>query len=154
MPNEVKDKYSSATALTITLASLATGVSSGRQCTIVDNTVARYGKVILYVRVKQGTSPTSARGVYVWGLRGDGTNRTDGAGASDAALTIITAQLLGVLPNKGSGAATGDNIIGTVVFENPGPYWGIAISHDTGVALDSTGGNHAVQYVGVNPEVQ
>lgn len=154
MANEVKEKFGSRTALTITLASLATG-SAGRQSDFVDNSTARYGKLLLFLKIKQGTSPTSARGVYVYGLRYDGTgSRTDGAGASDAALTPVAAERIGYLPNKASGAATGDDIIGEIVWENPGPNWAIAITHDTGVALDSTGGNHYVAYVGVNPEVQ
>jgi hypothetical protein len=32
--------------------------------------------------------------------------------------------------------------------------WGIAISHDTGVNLNSTSGDHAVYFVGENPEAQ
>jgi hypothetical protein len=158
MPNEVKEKFSAAAALTISLASLASSsVGVGRQSTVVDNSTSRYGRILLYVKVKQGTSPTSARGVYVWGIRSDGAGspqRTDGAGASDAAFTAVAAQLLGILPNKATGAATGDNVIGEVIFDNPGPGWAIAISHDTGVALDSTGGNHVVNWVGVNPEIQ
>lgn len=157
MPSEIKEKFSTAAALTITLASLSSSTSGvGRQATFVDNSTTRYGKILLYLKIKQGTSPTSGRAVYVWALRSDaGTpQRTDGAGASDAALTAVAAQLIGVLQNKASGAATGEDITGEVVFENPGPGWSIAISHDTGVNLDSTGGNHAVTWIGVNPEVQ
>ena len=48
----------------------------------------------------------------------------------------------------------GDLIDGVAVIENPGPRWGIGIVHDTGVNLDSTGGNHYLYWVGVYPEVQ
>ena len=159
MPSEIKDKFAASTALTITLASLATSSTrdAARQSDIVDNTTNRYQKILVYVKLKQGTSPTSARGAYVYLIRDDnnGTNhRTDGAGASDAALTVLNAQLLGVINNKASGAATGDNIYGEFMIDSPGPKWGIAIAHDTGVNLDSTGGNHWARYVGLNPEMQ
>lgn len=157
MPNEIKDKYGAKSALTVTLASLASSTAGvGRQSTIVDNTTARYQDVLVYVKIKQGTSPTGGRSVYVYGIRDDGEatpHRTDGAGAGDAALTVVAAQLLGILPNKNS-PATGDVIQGEVLFPRPGPKWGIAIVHDTAVNLDATEANHAVGYIGLNPEVQ
>jgi hypothetical protein len=154
MANEIKEKYSASAGLTITLASLASStVLVGRQSTMIDNSTTRYQKTIIYLKIKQGTSPTGNRGVYVYGLRGDGTLRTDGAGASDAALTVLNAPLIGVMVNKPS-PATGDTLYGEFVFDNPGPEWGIAVVHDTGVNLDSTEGNHDYNWIGVNPEVQ
>lgn len=154
MPTEIKDKFGSSTALTITLASLSN--TSARQSTIVDNTTDRFARVIVYAKIKQGTSPTGNRTVTAYLIRDDnnGTNhRTDGAGASDAAITIQNATLIGVMNNKSS-PATGDVLYGEFVIDNPGPKWGIAIQNDTGVNLDSTGSNHWVRYVGINPEVQ
>lgn len=154
MANEIKDKFSSSAGLVISLASLATStVGVGRQSDIVDNTTAKYPKVIIYIRVRQGTSPTGNKGVYLYGLRGDGVLRTDGAAASDAALTVLNAPLLGVMINKAS-PSTGDYVYGEFVFENPGPYWGIAVVHDTGVNLSSTESDHDYNYVGVLPEIQ
>lgn len=154
MANEIKEKFSTPAGFTITLASLASSTAGvGRQSTLIDNSTTRYRKVIVYLKVKQGTSPTGSRFVYVYGIRGDGTIRSDGAGASDAAFTRLNAVELGVLINKSS-PATGDVLTGEFVFENPGPEWGIAIVHDTNVNLDSTEGNHDYNWVGVNPEVQ
>lgn len=156
MPNEIKAKFAAPAALTITLAALASSTAGvGRQSTLVDNSTARYQRVIVFVKVRLGTSPTNARAIYVYGIRSDGTLRTGGAGASDAAITMHSqAALIGIIPNKTTGSATGDDIIGEVVFENPGPEWGVAIVHDTGVNLDADSGNHSVSYVGVNTEVQ
>ena len=155
MPNEVKELFSSVSNFTITLASLASSTAGvGRQSTMIDNTTTRAGRVFVFVKIKQGTSPTSARGVYIYGIRGDATNRDDAAGASDAALTVLNCPLIGVLANKASGAATGDVVQGWFVFDNPGREFGIAIVHDTGVNLDSTEGNHAYKYMLDNPEVQ
>lgn len=158
MPNEIKDKIVTAsTALTITIASLASSVVGvGRQSTILDNTTLLHQDVLLFLKIKQGTSPTGNKSVQVYLLRDDnnGTaHRTDGAGASDAALTVLNAPLIGVMVNKGS-PATGDILYGEFRIHRPGPKWGIAIVHDTGVNLDSTGSNHWARYVGLNPEVQ
>ena len=154
MPSEIKDKFAASTALTITVAGLGNG--SARQSTIVDNTTDRFSRVIVYAKIKQGTSPTGNRTVTAYLIRDDnnGTNhRTDGAGASDATITVLNAQLIGIMNNKAS-PATGDLVYGEFVIDNPGPKWGIAIQNDTGVALDATGSNHWVRFVGINPEVQ
>lgn len=154
MPTEIKPLFGSPTAFTITLASLASSTAgAGRQSTLVDNSTTRYGRLLVFVKLRQGTSPTGNRGAQVYLLRGDGTNRDDGAGASDAALTVLNSQLIGMLVNKSS-PATGDVLQGWFIVEEPGKEFGIAIVHDTGVALDSTGGNHLAQYIGINPEVQ
>ena len=66
MANEIKDKYGSTTALTISLASLASSTSGvGRQSTLVDNSTSKYQDILVYVKIKQGTSPTGSRGVCV-----------------------------------------------------------------------------------------
>lgn len=158
MANEIKSKFSTPAALTISLASLSTSTSglTGRQSTLVDNTTNRYQRVIVYVQITLGTSPTGSRAVYVRLLRSDnqGTDIiTDGAGASDAALTAKNATLIGMLED-GASPATGDVLKGAFVIDDPGPEWGIHIGHDTGVNLNSTAGNHVVRYIGVNPEVQ
>lgn len=154
MANEIKAKYTSPASFTITLASLASSTSGvGRQSTLIDNSTNRYQSIIVYLKVKQGTSPTGNRAVYVYGIRGDATQRSDGAGASDAGLTVLNAQTIGAMRNKSS-PATGDLLYGEFVFDNPGPEWGIAIVHDTGVNLDSTEGNHYYKWIGVDPEIQ
>lgn len=155
MPSEIKDKFSSATALTISLGGLGNGAA--RQSTFVDNTSDRFSRLLLYVKIKQGTSPVNARTVTAFFLREDGhgtPHRTDGAGASDTTITVLNAPLVGILNNKSSGATTGDVMYGEFVIDNPGPKWAIAIQNDTGVALDATNSNHWVRYVGINPEAQ
>jgi hypothetical protein len=155
--NEVIDRFDSSTAFTITLASLASSTAGvGRQSTILDNTSNKYLDVLVFVKIKLGTSPTGNRAVYVYLIRDDnnGTNhRSDGAGASDAGLTIQNAQLIGTMADKQS-PATGDVLYGEFLVHRPGPKWGICIVHDTGVVLDSTEGNHWVRYVGLSPDIQ
>jgi len=158
MANEIKDKYSVSAALVVTLASLASSSSGvGRQSTLIDNSTARYQALLILVKLTQGTSPTGNKGAYVYLIRDDKDattpHRTDGAGASDAALTVQNAILIGVMQNKAS-PSTGDVLYGEFLVERPGPQWGIAIVHDTGVALNSTAANHWVRYIGLDPEVQ
>lgn len=157
MANEIKDKFSTDAAMTITLASLASSTAGvGRQTDIVDNSTTRYGRLIIYVKITVGTTPTANRTIKVFAIRSDadGTtkHRSDGAGSSNAALTVKNAVLLGIIFVD---AATSDTAYyGEFVFDTPGPEWGIAITHDTGVNLNATGSNHWVRYIGVNPEVQ
>ncbi|MBI1825881.1 MAG: hypothetical protein HY287_05840 [Planctomycetes bacterium] len=156
MANEIKDKFASSTALTITIASLAD--AGGRQSTLVDNSTNRYQDVLLYLKIKNsGTAPTANSVVEVYLLRDDANGGTehasDGAGSSDSAITILNAPLLGVIRNKSSPAG-GDVIYGEFLISRPGPKWGIAIVNRTGQTLDSTGSNHWARHVGLNPEVQ
>lgn len=158
MANEIKSLYGATTSMTITLASLASSTAGvGRQSDIVDNTTTRYSALLIFVQVKLGTSPTSNRGVYVHLIRGDNdggsTIRSDGAGTSDAALTVLNAQQIGGLQDSSS-ASTGDVLTGEFLVLEPGPQWGIAIHQDTGVAFNATGSNFIVKYIGINPEVQ
>ncbi len=156
MPTEIKDKYGASTALTITLASLGNG--SAKQSTIVDNTTDRWSRLIIYVKLRQSTTvtPTANRTCTVYLIRDDnhGTNhRTDGAGASDANITLLNATLIGILNNKPA-PATGEYLYGEFIIDNPGPKWGLAVQNDTGTALGTTAGDHWVRYVGINPEAQ
>lgn len=155
--NEITDRFDASTAFTITLASLASSTSGvGRQSTIIDNTSNKYLDVLVFVKIKLGTSPTGNRAVYVYLIRSDnhGTiHQSDGAGASDAALTVQNAQLIGAMVDKAS-PATGDVLYGEFIIHRPGPKWGIAIVHDTAVNLDSTESNHWVRFVGLNPDIQ
>ncbi len=156
MANEIKDKFAASSALTITVASLADG--GGRQSTLVDNSTNRYQDLLVYVKLKTGaTAPTANSVCEVYLLRSDKDATTehvsDGAGASDAALTALNAALVGVVRVRSSPSA-GDVLYGEFLVHRPGPKWGIAVVNRTGQALDSTGSNHWVRYVGLNPEVQ
>jgi len=158
MANKILDLFQSSTAFTITIASLASSaVGVGRQSDMIDNSSGREQLARIWCKIKQGTSPTSARTVSLYLLTGDahGTpHRTDGAGASDAGITLLNAPIIGVMRNKGSGAATGDLVYGEFLIRIAAPSWGVALVHDTGVNLDSTGGNHWLRYSYVSPEVQ
>jgi len=158
MANDVLAEYQSLTAFTITIASLATSSSyAGRQTTMVDNSANRWPLVYHSFSFKVGTSPTASKFIYVSSIRSDkgGTAIRDlSAGASDAAMTN-TGKMLDALFTFSCGAAsTGDVFKKNMTQVDPGPEFGGHVSHDTGVNFDSTGGNHAWNWRGVNPEIQ
>lgn len=156
MANAIKPLHASPSALTISLASLASSTSGvGQQSTEVDNTTNRYGKIELSVSVKLGTSPTANRCVYVHFVRSNADStpiRDDGAGSTNAGHTAVNAPV--VLCLFSPTGTTGTTLSGTCVVDDPGPKWLVSINHDTGVALDSTAGNHVVSFIGINPEIQ
>ena len=154
----IKDSYASPASITITLASLANStVGVGRQGTLVDNTTNLYTSAIISVNIKMGTTPTANGLVFVYLIRSnnDGTAIIDdGAGTTDAALTIVSSIPLGSLRNPD---ATTGNVLkqnfDTRPFGSLGPKWTIAIVNSSGAALDSTAGNHVISYIGVTQTV-
>jgi len=155
MSSEIKSKFGASTALTITLAGLASSTAgAGRQSAMVDNRVSRFGLIHLAVKVTLGTNPTGNKTLQVYLLQGDGSGlRTDGAGSGDAALTVKNAPLIGVLA-VGLSPGSGDVLQKHFTVRDPGPEWGIAVVHDTGANLSAAANDHAVHYLGDNPEVQ
>jgi hypothetical protein len=155
MPNKIQAEHGASTAMTITLASLATStVGVGRQSTMIDNT-DNAQMVRVYYKVTTGTSPTVNKSIQFYLLCGDDPSssniRTDNAGASDAALTVVTATLVNVVQTTATSDVT---YRGSFLIRNPGIEWGIAIVHDTGVNLNATAGNHSIRYVTEDQEVQ
>jgi hypothetical protein len=155
MPNKIQAEHGASIAMTITLASLATStVGVGRQSTMIDNT-DNAQMVRVYYKVTTGTSPTVNKSIQFYLLCGDDPSssniRTDNAGASDAALTVVTATLVNVVQTTATSDVT---YRGSFLIRNPGIEWGIAIVHDTGVNLNATAGNHSIRYVTEDQEVQ
>lgn len=156
MANAIARKYDAKTTMTMTLASLAT--ASARQSTMVANSSNRLGAVV-YLRIKSGGSAPTAGTTYdVYLLRGDdassSTFRTDNAGASDAAITIENAALLGSIVLT---ATTAKNFYGewdTAPLGPLGPEWGIAVLNRSGQALSATEGDHLKEFVTYYDEVQ
>lgn len=157
MASEIKEKFSASAALTITLAALPSSVVGvGQQSDVVDNATSnKHSRITLYVKITVGTSPTASRSIRIYLIRGDknGTpHRSDGAGATNAGLTVKNATMVGVI--YVDVATSNLAYYGEFVVDAPGPEWGVAVVHDTGVNLHATPGNHYVKWVGSNPENQ
>jgi hypothetical protein len=143
----IKTAFNSATALTITIASLADG--SGRAATSVDNSSNKFISADIRVKIKTGASGVSATGyVAVYLIRSeDGTNYDDGFGASDAAYTPVNATLLGYI-SATANATTYQGVFDTGQLGLTLPQkWSIGILNKTGAALDATAGNHEIKYM-------
>ncbi len=155
--SEIKDLFTSPAALTITLGSLANSTAGvGRQSTMVDNHTTRYGWIKVYASITLGSGPSANSAVLVYLIEDNQDStpiRSDGAGASDAAWTRRSADLIMVL-NTGPGPSTGDVLRKSCLIQGPGPGWGIGIVNSSGAALNATNGNHVVSWILDDPEAQ
>ena len=151
MANVILAEHTAAVEMTIDLDALASSEAGvGRQSTIVSNT--NNAQIIhLFVQILTGTTPAIDTNIFVYLIKSDGTHRSDGAGASDAGITIVNAPLLGVI--RMNSASTGQEFHGEFTIYNPGIEWGIAIVQDT-VATLGAGSAMRVAYVVENQEVQ
>lgn len=149
--------YSSSTSLTLTLASLASSATAGRESTAVDNGTNKYLDALVQVHAKLQTgTPANDKAVYIYAYGSeDGSNYTDNATGSDAAITLrdpTNLKLLGVIACPDSGALTYKSHPMSVAEAFGGVLprkWGIAVRNYTGVALSATEADHAYRYTGV-----
>lgn len=153
MPNEIRTKLDAVANFTITLAALASG--SARQSTIVANPNNR-GAALIYLILQSGAAPTAGTVYEIYLLRADsaGTYRTDGAGAADAAITVVNAQILGTIVVTNS---LNTNFYGDFDTAPLGPLgfnWGIAIKNSTDQPLNAVEANHVKEYATYLPEIQ
>ncbi len=170
----VSTNYSStsdSTDIPITLASLVTSSSltAGRQSTVVTNVSNKYLDCLVTGRVTTGTTPTTAKtiAVYIYVPLKVATSTFSypiaggtTLGESDAAATFDADQRSGglVFAQAASINATSDRVY-TFSFSvaNQVGYmplkWGLFVTHDTAVNLNSTAGNHYFHYVGLKADV-
>lgn len=146
--------YGSSSAMTMTLASLASDTSlvAGRESTAVDNKDTDDAvDVQVGGKVTTGTSPTASRQIEVW-LYGsyDDVEFSGGASGSDANLTPDAKsllKLLTVIPTTNTSDKTyrwGPFSVAQAFGGSMPVQWGVYIVHNTGVNLNSTAGNHEV----------
>lgn len=154
MANEIRLKPITKANFTITLASLANG--SARQSTLLTNS-SNYPAAMLYFKITSGGSAPTAGAVYeIYLLRGDETPtiKDDAAGASDAAITIENAPLLGTIVVTATTSKAFYGVFDTATLGPLGPTWGIAVKNSSGNALNTTESNHGYEYVYYVPEIQ
>lgn len=161
--------YGSTTTITISPASLATSsdFTAGRESTQVDNTSNLFLDAIVQGLITVGTSPTANTQIQVWVWGSDtsaGTTALDVIDGTDSAETITSAgvrnsfmKLAAVADvdsttsNRGYpiGAFSVAQLFGGILPE----FWGIFVTHNTGVNLNSTAGNHTFAYTGIKQTV-
>lgn len=138
-------------AVTITLINLAS--AAARQSTVVDSTVNKPLDVLLSGKITTGATSVASPflvNVYVFATT-DGTTYTEGAGASDAAITLVSPTNLILLGQINAPAITtaysaGPWSIASAFGGSMPEKWGIVVENQTGRIFDATAGHYAFQY--------
>lgn len=152
--------------LTITLASLASSstITVGRESTVIDNTSNLFEDFLIGGRIRVGTSPTSRTSIEGWIYTNvhDLTTYPDTITGADAGATITSGAIkrsaLHPAFSLELDSATSDRDYWIAPFSllqalgfTP-QKWGLFVVHNTGVALNATGTNHKLSYIGMNGE--
>jgi hypothetical protein len=124
----------------------------------VSNASPSIPAAMIYLRLQSGgTGPTAGSVYEVFLIRGDAQGtpiRDDGAGASDAAITIENAPLLGTMILTTTANKNFYGIFDTAPLGQLGVEWGIAIRNSSGQTMNGTEGNHLKRYQNYNPQAQ
>jgi len=154
-----KISYGTSTAITCTLAILASSATAGRGSASVDNTSDLFDDAMLYIAVKTSSSALAndkACYVYLYGSE-DGTNFNGSSAEAEGTNAAVTLDS----PTNLKGpfviacpavSVTYKLVIGSVaaVFGGVMPRkWGFVLQNYTGQALDSTEGNHTKTFTGI-----
>jgi hypothetical protein len=161
--------YSSNTTITISPASTASSSTfvAGRESNEIDNTTNKYIDVLVQGKVTVGTTPTANTtiAVYVWGADTSlATTPIDVLDGTDSTETLTNTGVLYSALKLGGAinvtAATSDvgyNFAPFSVAAKFGgimpKYWGLFVTHNTGVNLNATGGNHVFSFNGIKYDV-
>jgi len=139
MANAISVEYAAKTAFTLTLGSLAS--DAARQSTIIDNTTLEHLGAKIYLKVKSGGSAPGNQLIRVYFIadNGDGTYRSDDAGASDAAITVRNARPLGIIRADNQTNFTYFGEFDTNVLGPLPPKWGIILLNELDNALNASG---------------
>lgn len=127
-------------AVTITIASLGSG--STATSSAIDNSSNKYISALLRVKVKTnaaGTSSTGSVAVYIVRSTDGGTDYDDGVFLASFGTT--------------ANGTTYTKTFSTEPLGSLGSHWKVALVNNSGAALDSTGGNHEVEFAGVKFDV-
>lgn len=141
----IKPLYGSSNqAITCTFTGLASGAS--RQSAAIDNSTTLYEDALVMVKVKAGSSGTSASGgvnVYAYATVDGGTTYTGGASGSDAGYTQVAPPQLILIGQV-------NVVVNSATYEG-GPFsvasafggilpakWGIVLENFTGATLDAS----------------
>ena len=155
---DLKLSYPAASDLTITLASLGsdTNLLTGRESATIDNSSNLYLDYLISGKITTGTSPTAARSIEVWAIGSwDGTNWPDVMDGTESGETITSADIKASVCRFVAAMATANTSDRTYHFGPVSiaaafggtlpPKFVLFVTHSTGVALNSTDGNHQIR---------
>lgn len=155
--------YAADATVTISLASIATSATfvAGAESTVISNASNKYVDALVYGKITVGTTPTINTIIYIYAFSVidqtptypdvfDGTDSTETLTSVGVGSGFL--RLCAVLNVD----ATTSNIAYPFAFslaEKFGgvmpPQWGLFVTHNTGVNLNATGGNHVIKYAGI-----
>lgn len=155
---DVTQSLGTASTFTLTLASLGTSSTwvAGRESTAI-TPAAPVTDYMVTAKITVGTSPTAGTYIQVWAYASlDGSTYPDVLTGSDAAATLTSAGIRNaalVLLKAIEVDATTSNrayymhpVSLRRAFGVVPAKWGVFVTHNTGVNLNATGGNHEVAY--------
>lgn len=154
---DTKNSYVTSADLTIGLASLATDSSllTGRESTAYDNTTNKYLDVKLSGLITTGTTPTDVKeiDIFVVAESKDGTY-PDVFDGTDSAETVTSVQIRDAICILAKRIATNNTSDRGYYFESgsvAAMFGGVLpqkfvvfVTHNTGVNLNATAGNHFI----------
>lgn len=151
--------YGAVTTLTFTLASLAsdTNLVAGRESNSLDNSSALAVDYQAFGLITLGTSPTTGKQLEIWCVGApDGTSYPGGATGSDANLTPQEKTLFKLVTMIPTNSTTnqaynwGPFGIAQLFGGAPPKKFSFYVVHNTGVALNATGGNFLMKVAALN----
>lgn len=164
---ETKIKYAASATITCSLASLASSTSfvAGQESGVIDNTANLYDDVLLSGKIKVGGSANNISAntnilVFVFAILDDAPTYPDVMDGTDSAETLTSVGVgagflkLACAIMVDTTTSDRDYPFGPVsVAQLFGgimpPKWGVFVTHNTGQALNATGGNHFLKYTGI-----
>lgn len=163
--------YAASATITISPASLASSSTrtAGVESDVISNVSNKYVDALVSGKITTGTSPTASKqiDVWVWAVLSDDLSSTvtypdvmDGTGSAETVTSENVRNSMMRLACSILVDSTSDRTYYVAPFSVAALFggvmptrWGLFISHDTAVNLNSTSGNHAFQYTGVKYDV-
>lgn len=163
---DILTKYPSTSSVALTIAlhtgplASDTNLLAGRASTAVDNRTNQDIDHLLSGVITTGTSPTVSTTIELWlyaprSISSGTPTYPDGITGTDANKTItslnVKNRLVRLDPIIVDNTTARGYDIGTISIAaqfggSLPPFWGLFVVHNTGVALNSTAGNHVIHY--------
>jgi hypothetical protein len=157
--NTILAKFLTVVTPTFSFGSVAN--AAGRIAAEIDNTSVRATRGQVSVRLKTGAVAPTAGSLYkVYLIRNsnDATNIQGGRGGTalgtaDAAVSVepVNAECVGAVTLTASTATTFDEVF---PVQDPGPKFSFVVWNASGQTVDTTNGNHVLQWSPIVDEVQ
>jgi hypothetical protein len=161
--------YSGNNTITISLASIATSATlvAGAESSEIDNSTNKYVDALVSGVIRVGTTPTANTNILVYVWASDislGTTPIDVLDGTDSVETLTSAGVrngalaLAAVLDVDSNTSNRDYWVRSFsvaqLFGGIMPkFWGLFVTHNTGVNLNATGGQHIFHYIGIKYDV-